>query len=87
MSGAYGIDGRDTVEQRSLAGAGSTHNADVFSGTDLEADVVKGFGDGALAAVVFFDVLYVEYRGGCVVADGFRSRWGCIHRCFPVSPG
>ena len=57
------IDGRDAVEQRRLARARSTHDANEFAAVDGKADVVERAGHVAQRAVYLFEMRDLQYRG------------------------
>ena len=58
-----GIDGRHAVEQRRLARARGSHDADEFAAVDGKVDVVERAGHVAQRSIYLFEMRDLQYRG------------------------
>ena len=58
MTAGHGVDCRDAVEQRRLAGTGGSHDPDELPFLHLEADILDRPGNASFIAVNLFNLFY-----------------------------
>jgi len=62
MPCTYGINRRNTVEQRCLSRTGRTHNSEKFPSFHRKANVFNGFGNIPFIAIIFLDMFQFQNR-------------------------